>query len=70
MIEVEKQREKDEERPGGQWVKMATSTMNGMYVIRETPAMMRQRNRHVRASVGDGRKRSALNEQWKMHRRG
>ena len=26
--------------------------MNGMYVIKETPPMIRQRNLHVRASVG------------------
>lgn len=38
---------------GNQWAKMATRTIKGMYVIRETPAMMRQRNRQVRASVGD-----------------
>ena len=27
--------------------------MNGMYVIKEAPVMMRQRDRHVRASVGE-----------------
>ena len=53
---------RDEERRGSQWVKMAMSTMNGMYVSRETPAMIRQRNRHVRASVGDGKRRLVLAE--------
>ena len=37
----------------GQWAKIATSTMNGMYVTRETPAITRQRIRHVRASGED-----------------
>lgn len=36
-----------------QWAKMATSTMNGMYVTRDTPVMIRQRIRHVLASVGE-----------------
>lgn len=36
-----------------QWAKMATSTMNGIYVTRETPVMVRQRIRHVLASVGE-----------------
>jgi len=41
---------KDGGRARGQWAKMATSTMNGMYVTRETLAMIRQRIRHILAS--------------------
>ena len=55
----------DEERAKGQWAKMATSTMNGMYVTRETPAMMRQRIRHVFASVGVEKRRGHYRLTWK-----
>ena len=42
-----------DEQARSQWAKMATSTMNGMYVTRETAAIARQRIRHVLASVVD-----------------
>jgi len=62
IMEAAERMEKDEERPRGQGAKMATSTMNGMYVSKETPAMIRQRNRHVRASAGNGKEALSIDD--------